>query len=180
MPIYEFEGVRPRISRGAYVHPTAVIIGDVTIADRCWIGPNATLRADQGKIEVGFGTAVQDNCVLHGDNCILGAYSNLGHGAVVHGARVGEHVLIANRAIVLDGAIIGDWSVVAAGAVVAPRAIVPDGKMVMGVPAAVVSDTAPERRERFGSEDPDAGYRGMTTRYRDSLREVPLDQVLAE
>lgn len=180
MPIYEFEGKKPRISPGAYVHPTAVVIGNVTIADRCWIGPNASLRGDEGRIVVGYGTAVQDNCVLHGDNCILGAYSNLGHGAVVHGAQIGEHVLIANRAVVLDNAVVEDWGVVAAGAVVAPQAVVPSGKMVMGVPAAVVSETPASRRDRFGSEDPDVGYRGMTSRYRNALREVTLEEVLTQ
>lgn len=136
MPLYEFGGRRPQIGAGSYVHPAAVLIGG-----RCFTGPNASLRGDTGTVTAGDGSNVQDNCVLHGRHCILGPNSHLGHGAEVHGVTLGDHVLVGINAIVLDRAVIG------AGAVVAPRAAVPARKLLMGVPAAIVSDVSPEREE---------------------------------
>ena len=72
MPIYELDGKRPTIARSAYIHPTAVIIGDVTIGENCWIGPNATIRGDDHSIRIEDGSDVQDNCVIHGET-VLGA-----------------------------------------------------------------------------------------------------------
>ena len=157
MPIYEFEGKRPKIGATSWVHPTAVIIGNVTIGERCWIGPNATVRADTGTIHIGDGTNLQDNVVVHGLVATIGSFVTVGHSAVVHGCTIGDHVLVAMNATVLDNARVGDWSVVAAGSVVAPRAVIPPYKMVMGVPASVVSDIPKERVGRFNPE-PEEGY----------------------
>ncbi len=173
MPIYEFEGKRPRIGVSSYVHPTAVIIGDVVIGERCWIGPNVTLRADGSKIRVADGSNIQDNCVIHG-SATLGPFSHIGHAATIHGATLGEHVLVAINATVLDGARIGDWCTIAAGAVVAPRAVVPSRKMVMGVPGAVVGDAPTDREARF---DDTSGYLALVGRYKDGLREVAIEEV---
>ncbi len=172
MPVYEFEGKRPRIGSGSYVHPTAVIIGDVIIGDRCWIGPNVTLRADANKIRIADGSNIQDNCVIHGSS-VLGPFSHIGHAATIHGATLGEHVLVAINATVLDGAHIGDWCTVAAGAVVAPRAVMPPRKMVMGVPAAIVGDAPSAREAQF---DETSGYLALVGRYKKGLREVTLEE----
>ena len=171
MPIYEFEGKKPKIGSGSYVHPTAVIIGDVVIGDRCWIGPNVSIRADSNRIRVADGSNIQDNCVIHG-NTTLGPFSHIGHSATLHGATLGEHVLVAINAVVLDGAQIGDWCTIAAGAVVAPRAIVPERKMIMGVPGAIVGDVPPNREGQF---DETAGYLALVNRYKEGLREVSLE-----
>ena len=172
MPIYEFEGKLPKIGTNSYVHPTAVIIGDVVIGERCWIGPNVTIRADLNKIRVADGSNIQDNCVIHG-NTTLGPFSHIGHSATLHGATLGEHVLVAINATVLDGAEIGDWCTIAAGAVVAPRAVVPPRKMVMGVPGAIVGNAPPDRELQF---DENAGYLALVARYKDGLREVGLEE----
>ena len=172
MPIYEFEGKRPKIGGTSYVHPTAVIIGDVVIGERCWIGPNTTLRGDLNAISVGDGSNIQDNCVVHG-NTVLGDFSHIGHSVTLHGATLGEHVLVAINAVVLDGARIGDWATIAAGVVVAPRAVVPPRKMVMGVPAAIVGDVPPQREGGF---DETTGYIGLVSRYKEGLRELTAEE----
>ena len=100
MPIYELGGKRPEIGPGCYIHPTAVIIGDVVIGERCWIGPNTTIRSDFHKIRIGPRSDVQDNCVIHGET-VLGTRTHMGHGAIVHGATLGEGVLVAMNAVVL-------------------------------------------------------------------------------
>ena len=173
MPIYEFEGRRPRVGASSYIHPTAVVIGDVEIGEGCWIGPNVTLRADIESIRIGDNSNIQDNSVLHG-NTVLGPYSHLGHAVVVHGATLGEGVLVAIHASILDGATIGDGCVVAAGAVVAPRAQVPPGKMLMGVPAAIVGDAPPRRGEGQGGANP---YLTFPHRYPEGLRELDIEEV---
>ena len=177
MPIYEFEGKRPKIGATSWVHPTAVIIGDVTIGERCWIGPNAILRGDMVKIRIGNGTNLQDNVVVHG-NTTLGDFCTVGHAAVIHGCTIGDHVLVAMNAVVLDGVKVGEWCTIAAGSVVAPRAEVPPYKMVMGVPGSVVGDIPRDRPERFNPETQE-GYLTFPYRYPAGMVELTLEQVRA-
>jgi phenylacetic acid degradation protein/carnitine operon protein CaiE len=109
MPIFEYQGVAPRVHPSAFVHPTASIIGDVEIGARCYIGPSASIRGDFGKIAVADGSNVQDNCTLHvghGERCVLGPDSHVGHGAVVHSATLTRNVLIGMNAVVMDGSVI--------------------------------------------------------------------------
>ncbi len=173
MPIYEFEGKRPKIGASSWVHPTAVIIGDVTIGERCWIGPNTTIRADVNRIRIADGSNLQDNVVVHG-NTTLGPFSHIGHAAVLHGCTLGEHVLVAINATVLDGAKVGDWCTIAAGSVVAPRAEIPPNKIVMGVPAAIVGDAPSGRRDNFSEE---SGYLTFPYRYPAGMVELTLEEV---
>ena len=170
MPIYELDGKRPRIARTTYVHPTAVIIGDVTIGENCWIGPSATIRGDDHSIRIEEGSDVQDNCVIHGET-VLGPRCRMGHGAIVHGAVLGAGVLVAMNAVVLDGVRLGAGVVVAAGSVVAPKAEVADRKVVMGVPGAIVGDLPPGM-QRVG-EDED--YVTAIPMYRDRQIEVSIE-----
>jgi carbonic anhydrase/acetyltransferase-like protein (isoleucine patch superfamily) len=179
MPIYEYEGKRPSVGATSYVHPTAVLIGDVTIGQGCWIGPNTTLRADEGSIVMGDFSNIQDNCVVHGRSVVLGRYSHLGHSCTLHGVTLGEHVLVAINAVVLDGAEVGDWCTIAAGAVVAPGAKIPPRKMLMGVPAAIVGD-APEGRERDFDWTHSSGYLAKPKQYLAGLREISLEEVLTK
>ena len=177
MPIYEYRGKRPRIHSTSYVHPTAVLIGDLTIGQGCWIGPNVTVRADEGPIDVGDYSNIQDNCVIHGNKVVLGKYSHLGHACNLHGVVLGDHVLVAINAVVLDGAEIGDWCTIAAGAGVAPGAKVPARKLLMGVPAAIVGDV-PGNRESSFDWSHSTGYLIRPKYYREELKEIPLEDVL--
>lgn len=178
MPIYEFEGKRPRIAATAYLHPEAVVIGDVEIGADCFIGPGVVLRADFGSIRVGAGTNIQDNCVVHGNETVIGPNGHIGHNAIIHGATLGEHVLVGMGAIILDEAQIGDGCIIGAGAVVAPRAVVPARKLVMGVPAAIVSDVSPEREA--GTWAGTRNYQTLPRRYRASLRPLSWEEVVVK
>ena len=141
MARFEFNGMRPRIDATAYVHPSAVVIGDVTIGPRCYIGPHASLRGDFGAIVIEAGSNVQDGCVLHvgiRETCRLGVNSHVGHGAIVHGATLAPDTMIGMNAVVMDGAIIGEKTIVAACAFVKAGFDVPPGMLLAGVPGKVV------------------------------------------
>ncbi len=142
MTVASFEGKTPRVGRGAWVHPSADVIGDVEVGERCWIGPGARLRGDYGRIVLGDCCAVEDNCVVHarpGETCMIGAWVTLGHGCVVHSVRlVADHAVIGMHAVVSDWAEVGEWAVVGEGAVVAQGTVVPAGRIALGVPARVI------------------------------------------
>ncbi len=171
MAIYEFEGKRPKIGVTSYIHPSAVIIGDVEIGEGCWIGPQVSIRADVNVIRIADKSNLQDNVVVHG-NSNLGEYSHIGHAAVLHGCTLEQHVLVAINAVVLDGVKVGEWSVIAAGSVVAPRAVIPAYSMVMGVPASVVGAVPVERKDTFRE---DGAYLTFPMRYPESLVEISLE-----
>jgi phenylacetic acid degradation protein len=138
---YTANGCVPVIDASAAVHPTAVLIGDVRIGADCWIGPNATLRADQGRITIGARTSIQDNCVLHtgpDGSLSIAEEGQIGHGAMLHGCTVGRNVLIGMGAIVLDDAVIEHDVVVAAATLVPGKARVPSGVLFVGSPGKVV------------------------------------------
>ncbi|MGE5396259.1 MAG: gamma carbonic anhydrase family protein [Chitinophagales bacterium] len=149
MAIYEFEGKVPKIGQDSYVHPEAVIIGDVTIGDKCYIGATAVLRGDYGGIVIGNGTDVQDGTVIHTEpetKALIGEDCLIGHCAMIHGPLVvGNRVLVGMKATVLDSCELGEGSAVAACSMVKRNTRVAPGKMVMGIPAretGEVSETA--------------------------------------
>jgi carbonic anhydrase/acetyltransferase-like protein (isoleucine patch superfamily) len=137
-----FEGKAPSIGAGSWVHPSADVIGDVCIGERCWIGPGARLRGDYGTIVLGDCCAVEDNCVVHarpGEICTIGSWVTIGHSAVVHNVKLlGDYAVIGMGAVVSDWAELGEWAFVAEGAVVTQRAVVPSGRIAAGVPARVL------------------------------------------
>lgn len=143
MPAYAIDGVVPVVDPTAFVHETAVLIGDVIIGAGCYIGPHASLRGDFGRIIVGEGSNVQDSAVIHafpGEDCVLEPASHVGHAAVVHGCRIGSYALIGIGATVLDGASIGADCLVGAGALVTAGTQIPERSMVLGAPAKVVRE----------------------------------------
>ena len=174
MPSYEFEGRRPQVDPAAYVHPEATLIGEVTIGPGCYVGPGARLRGDFGAIEVGPGSNVQDNCVIHsrpGAVTRLGAACHVGHGAVVHGANLGEHVTVGMGAVVQDGADVGADCLIAAGAVVLAGSVVPAGQLLAGVPARLVGDLTAEQLAQLRAGT--ALYQALPDRYRAACRRLP-------
>ena len=132
-------GRTPRVHPGAWVDPSAQVIGDVTIEEGASVWPLTVLRGDQDNyVTLGRNSNVQDNSVLHVTPefpCIVGANVTIGHRCVVHACTVGNNVRIGIGAVVLTGAIIEDNAQVGAGAVVPPGKVVPSGTLVMGVPA---------------------------------------------
>jgi carbonic anhydrase/acetyltransferase-like protein (isoleucine patch superfamily) len=136
----------------AFIHPRAVVIGDVTLGERASVWPTAVLRADSAEIVVGAESNVQDGAVLHVDPGLpatLGRRVTVGHRAIVHGATVGDDCLVGMGAIVLNRVRVGAGSVIAAGAVCPEGMEIPPNSLVMGVPARVAREVTPEMRERI-------------------------------
>ena len=139
--IMEYKGISPEISPDAFVAPTADIIGKVSIAADASVWFGAVIRGDEAPISIGEGSNVQDNAVLHCDEhspMVIGRNVTLGHGAIIHGATIGDNTLIGMGAIVLNGANIGENCIVGAGAVVKENAVIPPNSMLVGVPAKII------------------------------------------
>jgi phenylacetic acid degradation protein len=139
--IFAFEGLIPVIDPAAFVHPAATLIGDVMIGPHCFVGPGAVLRGDLGRLVMHAGSNVQDTCVLHtfpGGDVVIEEDGHVGHGAVLHGCRIGRNAMIGINAVVLEGAEIGVEAMVAAGAVVPAGFKVPERAMVGGIPAKIL------------------------------------------
>ena len=147
MTVYAFEDRTPSIGDATYIHPTASVIGDVSIGKGCWIGPGACIRGDYGAIVIGDCTSVEENVVIHarpGERTEIGEWVTIGHAAVIHNATVRDYVVIGMRSVVSDWAVIGVWAVVAEGAVVRQSQDVPDGKIAVGVPARLLEKDVSE------------------------------------
>lgn len=141
MPCYSIEGVVPVVDPTAYVHPTAVLIGDVIVGPNCYVGPCASLRGDFGRIVLKAGANVQDTCVMHGfpsAETVVEENGHIGHGAVLHGCVVRRDALVGMNAVVMDEAEIGEQSIVAACAFVRAGMKVPGRSLVAGMPAKVL------------------------------------------
>ena len=139
--IAELDFGAPKIDDEAFVAPTAVVVGAVTMGPRASIWYGAVARADHEIIEIGEGSNVQDGCTLHSDPgfpLVLGRGVTVGHNVVLHGAHVEDDVLVGMGSVVMNGARIGTGSIVAAGAVVTPGTQVPPGSVVGGIPAKVL------------------------------------------
>jgi phenylacetic acid degradation protein len=129
------------IAPGAFVHPAAVLIGDVIVGPGCYVGPGASLRGDFGRLVLEAGSNIQDNCVMHGfpgKDCVIETDGQVGHGAILHGCRVGRNALVGMNAVIMDGAVIGEGSIVAALAFVKAGFEVPPRMLVGGIPARVM------------------------------------------
>ena len=143
MPVLKFRDYDPLIAPDVFIAPDAYVIGQVTIGPRSSVWFGSTLRGDHEPLTLGEGVNVQDHSVLHTDEgfpLVLGDYVSLGHNAVVHGAVVEDHVLIAMSATVLTGARIGAGSIVAANALVPEGREIPPRSLVVGTPGKVIRE----------------------------------------
>ena len=145
MILKTLNGKSPQIGRDTFVADNAALVGNVTIGDNCSIWYGAVLRGDVGAIRIGNNSNVQDGAVLHGtlgvSETVLGENVSVGHNAVVHGARIGNDVLIGMGAVVMDNAIVPDGTVIAAGAVILANSVLEPG-IYAGVPAKKVKDAS--------------------------------------
>jgi len=133
--------MKPEIHKSTFIDKTAVIIGNVKIGKNCGIFPNAVIRGDENSIEIGEGSNIQDNCIIHVNathKTKIGKNVSIGHGAMVHGAIVEDDCIIGINSTVLDGAKIGKGSIVGANALVTTNMIIPENSLVLGVPGKVV------------------------------------------
>ncbi len=168
----EFAGKKPKIHPSAFVAPDAVIIGDVEIGEHSSVWFGAVLRGDMGRIRVGKFCSVQDNCVLHNDRgfggeTVLGDYVTVGHGAVVHGCRVGDRCIIGANSSIFNNAAIGEGSIVGTGAVVPTGKKVEPRSVVAGVPAKLLRKAKDEEWE--GNKKNAENYVELAAKYKEML-----------
>ena len=141
-----------KIDPTAFIHPTAVVLGDVTLGKRVSVWPTAVLRGDSDVIVIGDDSNVQDGSVIHADEGIpthIGNRVAIGHRAIVHGATIEDDVLIAMGAVLLNGVRVGSGSIIGAGAVLPEGKRIPENSLVIGVPGRIVRQTTSEERERI-------------------------------
>ncbi|MEZ4721336.1 MAG: transferase hexapeptide repeat family protein [Flavobacteriales bacterium] len=145
--IYEFDGFIPVVHESSFVHPQAVVTGNVIIGKNVYIGPGAAIRGDWGKIVIEDGCNVQENCTIHmfpGVEVVLYESAHVGHGAIIHGATLGRNCLIGMNAVLMDEVEIGDECIVGALSFLPAKMKVPSRKVVVGNPAKIVKDVSDE------------------------------------
>ena len=179
--VYAIDGITPVVHPSAFVHPSAVLIGDVIVAARAYIGPCACLRGDFGRIVVEEGANIQDTCMLHGfpgKDTVVGAEVTVGHGAVLHGCVVRRGALIGMNCVVNDNAEIGEDAVVAALAFVKAEARIPARALVAGIPARQLRELSAQ--EITWKKDNMHLYQQLARRSAETMQEVEaLTQVEA-
>ncbi len=153
--IRPLNGTSPRIDPSAWVSEAAYVIGDVEIGPDSTVWPGAVIRADFSSIRIGRNTHIEDNSVLHAVRpMVIGDNVTIGHGVVVHAARIGNSVLLSNKSVVLDDAELEDFCVVASGSVVPARTKVLSLSFVEGVPGEVTGQLRPHQVERVRNGGP--------------------------
>lgn len=181
--IFEFNGFIPVVHESAFVHPNATVTGNVIIGKDVYIGPGAAIRGDWGQIIISDGCNVQENCTIHmfpGVTVVLEENAHIGHGAIIHGARVGRDTLVGMNAVLMDRVVIGAECVVGSLAFVAADTIIPDRSVVVGSPAKVVKQVSDQMLEwkmegtKLYQKLPSDCF--ATLRPCEPLREVPADR----
>ena len=181
MPNYAIDGIRPVVHPQAYVHPSATLIGDVIIAENCYIGPSAVLRGDFGRLIMEQGANLQDTCVVHGfpdTDTTIEEDGHIGHGAIIHGCHIGKNALIGMNSVIMDNAVIGESAVVAAMSFVKAGLHIPARHLAVGSPAKIVREMSDDELawKQSGTRD----YQTLVRRSHASLIETtPLSAVEA-
>ncbi|NUN13847.1 MAG: gamma carbonic anhydrase family protein [Myxococcales bacterium] len=140
--IQDYQGRLPIIDPTAYIHPAAVVIGDVQIGAESTVWPNVTLRADDGKIRIGVRTSIQDGSTVHMtehlSNAEIGDQVTVGHNVIVHGAKIQSNCIIGMGSILLDNAEIGEFCLIGAQTLITQNKVIPPHSLVMGSPGKVI------------------------------------------
>jgi phenylacetic acid degradation protein len=177
--VYAIDGIVPVVDPSAYVHPSAVLIGDVIIGPNCYVGPCASLRGDFGRLILEAGANLQDTCVMHGfpgTDTVVEENGHIGHGAVLHGCRISKNALVGMNAVIMDNAVIGESSIVAASAFVKASQVIPPRTLVAGVPAKIIRPLSEE--EMAWKADGTRIYQDLTKRCLATMVETsPLSAV---
>jgi phenylacetic acid degradation protein len=171
--VYALDGITPVIDPSCFVHPTAILIGDVIIGPDSYIGPGACLRGDFGRIVVGKGVNIQDFCVVHSDpgwDTVIEDDGHIGHGAVLHCCFVRRNAMVGIQAVVMDRAEIGEEAMVGAQSFLKADFKVPPRTLVTGVPAKIMGEVDPKRitRKTQGTKE----YQHLAKRCLESMRLV--------
>ena len=176
--IYEFNGYKPVIDPSSYIHKEATIIGNVIIGKDVYVGPGASIRGDWGKITIKNGCNIQDNCIVHifpGKDVILEENAHIGHGAIIHGANIGNNSLIGMNAVIMDDANIGAECIIGALCFVKGEMQIPDRKIVVGNPAKIKGNVSDDmiKWKKKGTEL----YQNLPKEYRELMKECnPLSK----
>ena len=134
----EYEGNKPQVHSSAFLSKNCLVIGKVSLSENVSVWPGCVLRADVGEIIVNANTNLQDGVMVHPNHdlpVIIGKNVTVGHGAIIHGCRIGNNCLVGMGAIILDGAVIEDNCIIGAGALVPERMRVSEGSLMLGIPA---------------------------------------------
>ena len=138
---YAYKKIRPVCHKSSFVHPQAVVTGDVIIGRDCYIGPGAALRGDWGRIILEDGCNVQENCTIHmfpGITVLLKEGAHIGHGAIIHGAQIGRNCLVGMNSVIMDHVELGDESIVGALTLIKEVEIIPARSVVVGNPGKII------------------------------------------
>ncbi len=180
--IYEFDGFRPVIHESAFIHPNATVTGNVIIGRDVYVGPGAAIRGDWGGVVIEDGCNVQESCTVHmfpGVIVVLEESAHIGHGAVVHGARICCNALIGMNAVIMDNATVGAGSIVGALCFVPSKMQIPERKVVVGNPAKIVKDVTDEMLA--WKTEGTRLYQSLPASMRSSLKECdPLREIPAD
>ncbi len=178
MPVYAFEDLVPVVNPTAFVHPTAILIGDVIVGPGVYVGPSASLRGDFGRIILERGSNIQDNCTMHGfqgTETVVEADGHIGHGAILHSARVCRGALVGMNSVIMDGAVIGAESIVAAQCFVKAGTVFPERSLIAGVPGKLIRQVSDA--EFAWKMEGTRQYQDLAQRCRAGLREAePLTE----
>ncbi len=165
--IMAYKGRVPRVAASAYIAPTADLIGEVEIGENASVWFTCVLRGDIEPIRIGANSNIQDGSIVHtmlGSPVVIGDWVTVGHRAVIHGCKIGDHCLIGMGAILLNNAVVGEGSIIAAGALVTEKTVIPPRSLYMGVPA--------KFRKQLG--DPDRVFIDMHAAHYLDYKEVYL------
>ena len=179
--IFEFKGFIPVIHESAFVHPNATVTGNVAIGKDVYIGPGAAIRGDWGEIIIKDGCNVQENCTIHmfpGTTVILEENAHIGHGAIIHGAHIGENCMVGMNSVVMDNVELGAESIVGALSFIKANEIVPPRSLVVGNPGKVVKQVS-DRMIAWKTKGTQL-YQTLPNDCKSSLREVEPLRVAPE
>ena len=179
MPCYQIDGVTPVVHPSAYVHPTAVLIGDVQVGPDCYVGPCASLRGDFGRIMMKEGSNLQDSCVVHafpGQDAIICRNGHVGHGAILHGCIIEEDAMVGMNSVIMDRAVIATRSIVGACSFVKSGFLCEPASLIIGSPAKVLRQLSD--KEVSWKHNGTREYQALTQRCLDTITEcAPLIEI---
>lgn len=145
--IYKFNNFIPVIHESAFIHPQAAVTGNVIIGKDVYVGPGAAIRGDWGQVIIEDGCNVQENCTVHmfpGVTVTLKRNAHIGHGAIIHGATIGENCLVGMNAVIMDNVVLGDECVVGALTFIKADTVIPPRSVVVGNPSKIVKEVSDE------------------------------------
>ena len=169
--VYEIDGIVPVIDPSSFVHPDAILIGDAIVGPNCYVGPGAVMRGDFGRLVLETGVNIQDNCILHGfpgTDTVVRENGHIGHGAVLHGCRIGPNALVGMNSVINDDAVIGAECIVAAMAFVRAGEEFAPRSLIAGIPAKILRQVSDDEIEWKSSGTRD--YQTLTKRSLETLK----------